>query len=81
MWLKGLAAETGQRAPSALVAEKIEKTGLVDSGQERSDLNKKESRKLDAQARKGLAARRRPLQKQIEESEMRLAEIADRREE
>ncbi|MDL2260540.1 ATP-binding cassette domain-containing protein [Deltaproteobacteria bacterium OttesenSCG-928-K17] len=75
MWLKGGPAETGQKAPSPIAAD----SGTNTPGQ--PEVNRKEARKQEAQARKELAARRRPLQKLIEESEARLAEIADRKNE
>ena len=75
LWLKGAAAESGQKAPSPEMASG------EDGPETTSRDSKKESRKQEAQARRELAARRRPLKKLIEETEVRLAEIADRKEE
>ncbi|MDL2227252.1 hypothetical protein LJB86_06320, partial [Deltaproteobacteria bacterium OttesenSCG-928-M10] len=46
-----------------------------------TEMGRKESRKQEAEARRELAARRRPLNRLIEETETRLAEIADRKNE
>ncbi len=77
LWLKGSAAETGQKAPSplpVLAGQDGEETG----GRLET---KKEMRKQEAETRRALSAKRRPLKKLIEDSEVRLAEIADRKEE
>ncbi|MDR1045888.1 MAG: ATP-binding cassette domain-containing protein [Candidatus Adiutrix sp.] len=76
MWLKG-PAETGQRAPRPDLGE----GAGGDQPDEIRAESKKESRKQEAQARKELSARRRPLKKLVEDSERRLAEIAGRRDE
>ena len=78
LWLKGGPAETGQKAPSPISSER---TSVGGGGDVNGEVNRKEARKMEAQARRELAARRRPLQKLVEESEVRLAEIADRKDE
>lgn len=75
MWLKGAAPESGQKAPTPTVAEdELE-------AEARSTTGRKGNRKQEAQARQELAARRRPLKKLVEDSEVRLAEINDRKSE
>lgn len=78
MWLKGGSGESGQRNPSPIASDKAANEA---DGEGRPEFNKKEARKAEARTRKELAARRRPLQKLVEESETRLAEITGRREE
>ena len=76
MWLKGPLAESGQKAPTPEILSS--ETGEAASAIEP---NKKETRKMEAQARRELAAQRRPFKKLVEDSEVRLAEIADRKSE
>lgn len=78
MWLKGGPGESGQKNPSPIASDKAVNGA---DGEGRPELNKKEARKAEAKTRKELAARRRPLERLVEESEMRLAEITGRREE
>lgn len=75
MWLKGAAPESGQKAPSPTVAE--EET----EAEARPGAGRKGNRKQEAQARQELAARRRPLKKLVDDSEVRLAEINGRKSE
>lgn len=76
MWLKNGPAAGAQTNPSPL-AENQNSTENLSA----TETNRKESRKQEAEARRELAARRRPLTRLIEETETRLAEIADRKNE
>lgn len=78
MWLKGAAAESGQKNPTP-EADDSDKQSLA-SGDNRPD-SKKEARKADAQARRELNARRRPFKDMVDAAEARLAEISDRKNE
>ncbi len=87
MWLRGgPAAASGQKAPSPLAAASgPDGVEPADDGAEeggaRPEPGRKENRKLEAQARRELAARRRPWKAQVEASEARLAEINGRKSE
>ena len=80
MWLKGTPAESGQKSPTPDVPA-AEDRPQPPAGETRPEGGKKETRKAEAQARRELAARRRPFKDLVDASEARLAEIADRKNE
>ena len=77
VWLKSGAdneTRTSAKGPNPLAGDKVSAEVSAEP-----EISRKESRRQEAEARRELAARRRPLTRLIEEAESRLAEIAERK--
>ena len=72
-------ADLHQSAPSPQVAKALPVEAKATATPGGAEVNRKEARRLEAQARKEQAVQRRPLQKEVELTEARLGEISERK--